>query len=71
MGFLRGRLGSQIETFLRGKNISYSCQKLPFRTLIKTNFFSFFFFFLWGGGGGTAIILLCNCPVEPPLYQRK
>ena len=52
LGFLRGRLGSQIGRFLRGKLISYFCQKLAFLTLLKTNFLIFFFFFLGGGGGG-------------------
>ena len=42
LGFLRGRLGSQIGRFLRGKIISYFRQKLAFLTLFKTNFFLFF-----------------------------
>ena len=46
--------------FLRGKNISYFCQKLALLTLLKTNFLGFF----------CAILLLCNCLVELPLYQR-
>ena len=41
MGFLRGRLGSQIGRFLGGKIISYFRQKLAFLTLLKTNFFGF------------------------------
>ena len=68
MGFLRGRLGSQIGRFLRGKIVSYILQKLAFLTLLKTNFLFFFFFFGGGGGGGGgggeggATVLLCNCP---------
>ena len=41
LGFLRGRLGSQIGRFLRGKIISYFRQKLAFLTLLKTNFLGF------------------------------
>ena len=50
MGFLRGRLGSQIGKFLRGKNISCICKKLALLTLLNINFFIFL----------GAIILLCN-----------
>ena len=57
MGFLRGRLGSQIGRFLRSKIISYFCQKLALLTLLKTNFFLFFFCFFLGGGGGS-----CHSP---------
>ena len=57
MGFLRGRLGSQIGRFLRGKIVSYFRQKLAFLTLLKTKFlvFCFFFFFFFGGGGGGVV----------------
>ena len=56
MGFLRGRLGSQIGRFLRGKIVSYFRQKLAFLTLLTTNFLCFFcFFFLGGGGGGGGV----------------
>ena len=54
MGFLRGRLGSQIGRFLRGKTISCIRKKLALLTLLKINFFIFF----------GAVILLCNCPVD-------
>ena len=45
MGFLRGRLGSQIGRFLRGKIISYFRQQLAFFDTLKDKF-------LGGGGGG-------------------
>ena len=45
MGFLRGRLGSQIGRFLHGKIISYFRQKLAFFDTLKDKF-------LGGGGGG-------------------
>ena len=41
LGFLRGRLGSQIGRFLHGKNISYIRQKSALLTLLKINFFNF------------------------------
>ena len=53
---------SQIGRFLRGKIISYFHQKLAFFDTLKDKFLGFF-------GGVT--VLLCNYPVELPLYQKK
>ena len=47
MGFLRGRLGSQIGRFLRSKIISYSVKNWHSLRQI-----SWVFFFGGGGGGG-------------------
>ena len=73
MGFLRGRLGSQIGRFLRGKLISYFCQKLAFLTLLKTNFLIFFFGVGGGGGGGgvVATVLLVQLSSGTAIVSKE
>ena len=60
-GISQREIGVSDREILRGKNISCIRKKLALLTLLKINFF-----IVWG-----AIILLYNCSVEPPLYQRE